>query len=1320
MNILAWIVQGLGNNWTFQILHDYVQQYSPSLVFLSETLSSKLQMKRFRIKLGFSGMLLWEKEGRSGGLCLLWSDSVSVQLLSGSKGHIDVMVTSLNSICWRFTGLYGNPDTSLRPQFWNLMKRLGDSSSLPWLCGGDLNEILFGHEKQGGAERAHYLMSHFRETINYCGLADLGFRGPKFTWTRGNGASLVQERLDRMLGNSRWVDLFPNSLVHHLNMRGSDHRPLLVELLQADERSIFGQSWKRGRFHFEEAWADEEECSNIIKSHWNSSPTTNLAGVANKLRLCATDLEDWNMESFSGLKMQVRKLKTAFDRIDKKLSCHNWKEHQRLGKALDALRYKEERYWRQRSKDSWLKCGDRNSKFFHQKASARKFKNSITGLVDFNENWCDEEEGMAHIIQNYFVTLFTTSSPSSVDFDRVLVSIERKVTPQLNEQLEQVFVAEDVKTAVFQMAPTKSPGADGMSAIFYQKFWPIVGEEVTAACLGFTNGGLPLGSINETIITLLPKIKNPTRITEFRLISLCNVLYKIISKMLANRLRKVMGSIISEEQSAFIPGRLISDNAIIGFECLHAIKRRKTKKNYLALKLDMPKAYDRVEWDFIQSVMNKLGFSEGLSSLLHRYEQNRDLQGLRCGLRGPTISHLLFADDSLFFLEARLSTCANLKEILKLYETASGQVVNLSKSAVCFGPNLSESDATHMAALLGVPRVRCHEKYLGLPCFSGRNKQGLFSSIRDRVWNKLSGWKSKLLSTGGKETLIKSVIQAIPAYAMNLFKLPSSLIKELHRLCGQFWWGGESGKRKMHWCSWEKLCSHKVDGGMGFRDLRMFNKAILAKQAWRIHTQPTSLAARVLQGFYFHNSSFLQIKVNSSSSFIWRSILWGRELYKQGLRCKIGSGQNIYIYHDCWLPRDGVFKISSPRVLGEFAKVSSLITASGSWDPSIIRDSFYEDEAEAILSLPLPRRTTPDSLRWHYDKSGHFTVRSGYWLATKCRGVPSSSTVSLNSWWKRFWRLRVPAKIRVFIWKAFHNWIPSSINLANHGVPCQKRCLICNEANDTTLHALWGCKVLDSLKEMCDSFINFKLPPQCDLKEFLLSANDRLSLEHLEFLCILLWRIWFRRNKWIHERIWLDDESCYSWARLYHADFLEANCRKGDSAKKAVASPWQAPEVGFVKVNSDAAWCSIKKKFGLGSVIRDYSGKVLGSVAMSVSSSVSVAVAESWALEKGVSLAKRLGFSAVILETDCLGVTKALDTKTLHDSDLSYVFDSIYDICLGFDMYKFSYTPRTGNQVAHSLARLALSLENVQIWPSGVPESLYPLVIADIQHVSSF
>ncbi|KAL5538246.1 hypothetical protein UlMin_044727 [Ulmus minor] len=890
MNILAWNVQGLGNDWTFRILHAYVQQYSPSLVFLSETLSSNAQMEHLRFKLGYSGMLTWGREGRSGGLCLLWSDSITVQLLSGSKGHIDVVVSSPNSTCWRFTGLYGNPDTSLRPQFWDLMKRLKDSSSLPWLCRGDMNEILFDHEKKKGGGRASYLLRNFREAIEYCNLADLGFWGPKFTWCRGNyNSNFIQERLDRMLGNSGWSDMFPNSIVHHLGLWGSDHRPLLIEVL------------KEG----------------------------NLDEVANKLQQCASDLSRWNLEKFSWLREEIKKKTIAFNQADRALSSANWRIHQRLERELEALKYKEERYWQQRSKDLWLKSGDRNSKFFHRKASARRAKNSIVGLFDSNENWCEDKEGIAHIAESYFTNLFSSSSPHSLDVDMVLNSLEAKVSPAMNEQLDGPFVAEDVRAAVFQMAPSKSPGADGMSALFYQNYWAIVGDEVTAACLGFLNKGLGLGSINETLITLLPKVKCPTHITEFRPISLYNVLYKIISKMLATRMRSVMDSIISEEQSAFIPGRLISDNAIIGFECIHALKRRRSKKKgFLALKLDMAKAYDRVEWSFIREVMKKLGFSEGwikkildcvtsvyyslllngekvgyirpsrglrqgdplspylfllcaegLSSLIHNSERTGQIQGMRCGTNGPTISHLFFADDSLLFIEATPASCHAIKKILLQYETASGQLVNYSKSAVCFGPSISEEDIGRMVAILGVPQVKCHKHYLGLPCFSGKNKSKLFASIKDRIWNKLCGWKSKLLSAGGREILTKAIIQAIPTYSMNMFRIPISLIKELHRLCARFWWGGDISKQKIHWCTWEQLCVYKKNGGMGFRDLRLFNKAILAKQAWHIHSQPSSLVARVLQGFYFTSSSFLQVKKSNASSFVWRSILWGREVF---------------------------------------------------------------------------------------------------------------------------------------------------------------------------------------------------------------------------------------------------------------------------------------------------------------------------------------------------------------------------------------------------------------------------------------------------------
>ncbi|KAL5558848.1 hypothetical protein UlMin_035059 [Ulmus minor] len=576
----------------------------------------------------------------------------------------------------------------------------------------------------------------------------------------------------------------------------------------------------------------------------------------------------------------------------------------------------------------------------------------------------------------------------------------------------------------------------------------------------------------------------------------------------------------------------------------------------------MAKAFDRVEWSFVQGIMLKLGFSEVWTKKVMACVTSVSYSVL---INGAKFGHL-FPTRGL----PSTDSCLAVKESLTWYETASGQLVSYSKSDVCFGPNIAEDLADQMTASLGVPKVGCHEKYLGLPCFSGKNKRHLFASIKDRVWNKLSGWKSKFLSTGGREVLTKAIIQSIPTYSMSMFKLPFSLIKELHRLCAQFWWGGNNEKKRMHWCTWERLCVHKLNGGMGFRDLKLFNKAILAKQAWRILTCPSSLAARVLQGFYFTNSTFLQVR--------------------------------------------------------ELSKVSLLKTATGQWNSSLITDSFHPDEAAAILSLPTPNRPTADSLTWHYNKRGHYTVRSGYWVA---KGGMETIT-----------------KIRIFVWKAYNDWIPTAVNLANHGVPTHKRCLICTEANDTTTHGLWECTGMKPLKVMCKTIFQLNLPSHCSMKELLRSASECLKGDKMELLCVLLWRIWFRRNKWIHEKIWLDDNSCLAWAQQHLEDFKSASNKQTIPHTPTAAHPWKPPEVGIVKINTDAAWCNHTKKFGLGVVICDHSGSILGSAATPVSSSVSVDVAEGWALERGARLAKYLGFSAIELESDCLGVVMALQQQT--------------------------------------------------------------------------
>ncbi|KAL5573838.1 hypothetical protein UlMin_023435 [Ulmus minor] len=203
-------------------------------------------------------------------------------------------------------------------------------------------------------------------------------------------------------------------------------------------------------------------------------------------------------------------------------------------------------------------------------------------------------------------------------------------------------------------------------------------------------------------------------------------------------------------------------------------------------------------------------------------------------------------------------------------------MINLVKSEVCFGKDVDSARRVEVAGWLGVRHVVCHEKYLGLPTFTGRSKKDLFAFIKDRVWKKVRGWNNSIFLGAGKEILTKAVIQALPSHAMACFKLPKSMIRDLHRFIANFWWGSNNGKSKLHWSKWGSMCLGKEYGGMSFRDLGCFNQALLAKQGWRIIRNPNSLVGHVLKASYFPRSSFLLAKKGSNASFIWRSILWGR------------------------------------------------------------------------------------------------------------------------------------------------------------------------------------------------------------------------------------------------------------------------------------------------------------------------------------------------------------------------------------------------------------------------------------------------------------
>ena len=165
------------------------------------------------------------------------------------------------------------------------------------------------------------------------------------------------------------------------------------------------------------------------------------------------------------------------------------------------------------------------------------------------------------------------------------------------------------------------------------------------------------------------------------------------------------------------------------------------------------------------------------------------------------------------------------------------------------------------------------DRYLGMPTDVGQAKMGTFKYLRDRVWEKVRGWMSKLLSTGGKDVLIKSVAQAIPVYSMSCFKLPRGLCDHIKSIIRKVWWGCNQGERKPAWVSWDIMTRPKHLGGLGFRDLELFNLALLARQAWRLLQEPTSLSARILKAAYYPEGTILDAVLGTKPSQIWRAIL---------------------------------------------------------------------------------------------------------------------------------------------------------------------------------------------------------------------------------------------------------------------------------------------------------------------------------------------------------------------------------------------------------------------------------------------------------------
>jgi len=301
---------------------------------------------------------------------------------------------------------------------------------------------------------------------------------------------------------------------------------------------------------------------------------------------------------------------------------------------------------------------------------------------------------------------------------------------------------------------------------------------------------------------------------------------------------------------------------------------------------------------------------------------------------------------------------------------------------------------------------------------------------------------------------------------MSCFRLPAPVCKRMKTYISNYWWGSAVDSHKIHWQRWSKLTTPKGEGGMGFRDLPLFNKAMLGKQGWRLITRPDSLCARVIKGKYFPNGEFLTANRKKRSFETWRAMLHGREALVKGIIKRVGPGSSINIWNDNWIPGLRSLKPTT-RLEGASVHFVNELFLPGTrvWNVDLVQDSFISRDAEEILKIRPGARMEDDGLGWAHERSGQYSVRSSYQLLkmeqsereTDVANEPSSSCEAF--WWRKLWKLKIPPKIRIFWWRSIQNYLPSKQELKRRHVTEEDFCEVCGMQGESIYHICFDCTI---------------------------------------------------------------------------------------------------------------------------------------------------------------------------------------------------------------------------------------------------------------------
>nr|GEU39736.1 hypothetical protein [Tanacetum cinerariifolium] len=643
-----------------------------------------------------------------------------------------------------------------------------------------------------------------------------------------------------------------------------------------------------------------------MESHWNTQiDGHNLFKVVSKMKL---------------LKKPLRKLLHDQGNLHEKVN--------KLRPELD-----EERYLKQKAKVDWLEAGDTNSAYFHKTIKCRNQRSRIDSIL-----CTDNVEVSGSLVPDVFVSHYEQFLGSSTDCNILNEEglFSNKVQADIASNMVRDVTNDEIKAAMFDIGDDRAPGPDGYTSVFFKKGWNIVGDDICNAVCEFFSNGFLLKEINHTFLALIPKVSTPLRVNDYRPISCCNVIYKCISKIITNRIMEGIMEVVSDNQS-FIPGRRISDNILITQELMHNYHRNRGSPR-CAFKIDIQKAYDTVDWKFLENILIKFGFHNTMvnwimacvSSTSFSLSINGNIHGFFKGKRGLRQGDPL--SPYLFILVMEILTLI-LKRRVRLSESLD-IIVTVKKFSLLMDCKI----------------------------------------LVEKAKNRIGDWKNKSLSFAGRLQLCKSVISSMHVFWASVLIIPKGIIYDIHQLIRRFLWCNGELKRGKAKIAWDDICLPKSEGGLGLRNLKVFNFALMTTHIWNIISSKGSLWVRWIHTYKLRGRTIWDVPVKDEMSWGWRKLLQLRDIMRPFFLVKLGNGNSTSLWYDNWCSSSPLINYLTPRDISRegFLLMNTVadLVSNGTW--SWPQSWLLKAPDLGLITCPALVSSVADLWQWR-DRNGNIS-----------------------------------------------------------------------------------------------------------------------------------------------------------------------------------------------------------------------------------------------------------------------------------------------------------------------------------------------------------